>query len=581
MNYKDKYKEREPLETVEIVRDFFEKKGFKLDVCFTGNTNGLFSNRIRLFYDGIYIQGANGKGATMEYGLASGFAELYERFCNQMPGLSSSRLANAKAEEVNAECLKNAKFENIEEIFNEPHYRKYISYSNNEYFDKKIMQELIGKGVYCEPFKNILDESDVKYLNRNLEIEICNSTGMAAGNTFKEAFIQAFSELCERKAARLFFMDDCLDYVIIDPKNIKNANLKNIISKFNENQNDIYIVDFSYNYKVPVVMVILVEKRAGRIYTNFGSHPSFDIALERCLCEIVQGVNMLDETPGDRATKPFKRIDDRMALAGKATSSTGCVPAIKEVIFGRFSSKCPSDVWFKGDETTSIDDLYNYYLNYIRENDLKIYYLDTSLCDKMTALRLVNYEPEMFYETTFRYQDAKEKEFQILMNGSKLLWEIHESIIGPYDSRRFLNAFKTLTNPSFRENLEYLEDTMVQYYGAISPIAEPNGLGALYDMLRALWEGDIETLTYKVNFTFEVKSFRKFFELYSYMAERNYSRDEIKQYGKVLGFEYTDEDFDNYLDPEYVTIEILYKNIWNYYHSDSYKNYVLAATSKM
>jgi len=40
----------------------------------------------------------------------------------------------------------------------------------------------------------------------------------------------------------------------------------------------------------PVMAVVLINKTNNNIIVNFGASPVFDIALERCLTEIYQGI---------------------------------------------------------------------------------------------------------------------------------------------------------------------------------------------------------------------------------------------------------------------------------------------------
>ena len=73
-----------PEETVEIIKKFFTKKGFKVTITdFNQSEIGTWYCRISIYLHGNLVLGANGKGTSKEYALASGFAELYERFSNR------------------------------------------------------------------------------------------------------------------------------------------------------------------------------------------------------------------------------------------------------------------------------------------------------------------------------------------------------------------------------------------------------------------------------------------------------------------------------------------------------------------
>jgi len=98
------YKEIDPLETVKNVTDFFISNGLSLKISDVNQSEaGTHYCHVDV-YDpsGVLIGGANGKGVTKEYSLASGHAELYERFCNGM-FLNGSYYWNRKIQEMSYE----------------------------------------------------------------------------------------------------------------------------------------------------------------------------------------------------------------------------------------------------------------------------------------------------------------------------------------------------------------------------------------------------------------------------------------------------------------------------------------------
>jgi ribosomal protein S12 methylthiotransferase accessory factor YcaO len=50
--------------------------------------------------------------------------------------------------------------------------------------------------------------------------------------------------------------------------------------------NIVHIIDFSYNYNVPVLCAIVVNKSTHAVSVNLGAAPVFDIACERVLTEL-------------------------------------------------------------------------------------------------------------------------------------------------------------------------------------------------------------------------------------------------------------------------------------------------------
>jgi ribosomal protein S12 methylthiotransferase accessory factor YcaO len=52
--------------------------------------------RINLTYNNILLASSNGKGTSKEYALASGYSELYERYCCLFNPVTNSKINNDK-----------------------------------------------------------------------------------------------------------------------------------------------------------------------------------------------------------------------------------------------------------------------------------------------------------------------------------------------------------------------------------------------------------------------------------------------------------------------------------------------------
>ena len=81
----NKYKEKDPKQTIEIIYNFFQRnKNFNIKIV--KNVYNIESKTywcaIELYYKNQIYLCSNGKGITEELCLASGFGELFERFCS-------------------------------------------------------------------------------------------------------------------------------------------------------------------------------------------------------------------------------------------------------------------------------------------------------------------------------------------------------------------------------------------------------------------------------------------------------------------------------------------------------------------
>ena len=83
-NVVKKFKDRSPEETVKIINNFFNEKGYTVNIIEKSQSEaGTFSFGLSLYKNKVKILHSSGKGMTEAYALASGYAELYERFCSK------------------------------------------------------------------------------------------------------------------------------------------------------------------------------------------------------------------------------------------------------------------------------------------------------------------------------------------------------------------------------------------------------------------------------------------------------------------------------------------------------------------
>ena len=120
--FNKKYKDRDPMETVSIIHSFFVYKGFNIQVERLAETEcGTWGCVVILFANDQFIFSQNGKGATREFALASGYAELFERFCNKL-GIYNNPILGKAYTDLNYEAngyylCKGEKFLSVEHIF--------------------------------------------------------------------------------------------------------------------------------------------------------------------------------------------------------------------------------------------------------------------------------------------------------------------------------------------------------------------------------------------------------------------------------------------------------------------------------
>lgn len=257
-------KDRQPSETVKIIKGILKTNNYQVsEKGLKRSLRGSYSIRLELNNG----KGANGKGTTLELAKASAYAELIERL--------QSNMLNKKRITTNIIDKKH----NIYEIL--------LNMASNEY--KKKFFDL--NRIYFNVSEAINIKTNKKELIPiNAICSFCHTNGLASGNTFEEAVNQAIFEIFER-----YCYQKCLEENIL----IRNIDIssyplteknKKMLVLLKKKGFEYYIKDCSLG-KYPVIGFLLFDKKHNKYTFTMGSDTSFNIALSRCITEMMQGVN--------------------------------------------------------------------------------------------------------------------------------------------------------------------------------------------------------------------------------------------------------------------------------------------------
>jgi ribosomal protein S12 methylthiotransferase accessory factor len=115
------------------------------------------------------------------------------------------------------------------------------------------------------------------------------SNGMSAGNNLHEAQVQCLSEIFERAVKRQIIEEEItLPDVPLEVLQ-KYPGILEGIKTLDEQGFPVVVKDASLGGQFPVMCVALMNPRNGGVLTSFGAHPSFEVALERSMTELLQG----------------------------------------------------------------------------------------------------------------------------------------------------------------------------------------------------------------------------------------------------------------------------------------------------
>jgi len=144
------------------------------------------------------------------------------------------------------------------------------------------------RGICSIPYVRHSDGETV-YFPSNLIENLFLSNGMAAGNNLPEAQVQCLSEIFERAVKKQIIAEEI---VLPDvPKDViaKYPSILAGIEGLEAQGFPVVVKDASLGGQFPVMCVTLMNPKTGGVFASFGAHPSFEVALERSLTELLQG----------------------------------------------------------------------------------------------------------------------------------------------------------------------------------------------------------------------------------------------------------------------------------------------------
>ena len=258
--------------TLSTLKKAFPKKNFTLKEIKISKDVSTFD-----FGDGSINN--HGKGATKHQAKASAIMEFTERFSwinfdyKNAPGYTKTSYR---------ELRKIHDIDGIEKNF-------YIAYSSKK--DKLFNLAKDAPLHWIQAYS--LTKNKLTYYPVNWNNNYSASNGLAAGNIKEEAILQGLCEVIERhNVSRLIEDLEKIETELIDINTFNNNIINNLIHSFEENNIDIYLVNATYEFKIPTIIALCVDKNPDleitRIGFGYGCHTDPQKAVIRALSEYYQ-----------------------------------------------------------------------------------------------------------------------------------------------------------------------------------------------------------------------------------------------------------------------------------------------------
>lgn len=297
MNY-DKCKDALPRDTVARIRAIYRE--LQLDI----------RHRAEKRIDGIYSATAidvnngwstSGKGTDEAYCLASAYGESMEHLCSYM---AYDKGALPKEADVYLGFIRYPDEEQID-IGRIPEYAPVVWKDMLDAYNRVGMTADDEKQV-VDFWKRYLGSDKTSFapyysvrgrcvvnLPEEIISKLCGSNGGGAGNSAQEAIGHGLDEILERYVKHEIYTKR------MTPPEISRAYIRgnyrglfDLIERIESRYGmRIVVKDASMGVGYTVVSVLMVDQKRQQYMVNFGAHPKFEIALERCLTEMFQFYN--------------------------------------------------------------------------------------------------------------------------------------------------------------------------------------------------------------------------------------------------------------------------------------------------
>ena len=396
-----------------------------------------------LYYMGNEILRTFGKGTSIKSCMASGLAELIERFQNGfLITPNTHRFECLRINEVSAEIRAlNKKYEkNISQ--NNPHLAKWP----------------INKEEYV-PFIDFYTRSKVPLHIRYLS----SSNGIASGNSYEEVFTHALCELYERYCQYRVVSEELACANI--PEVLLNKENRRYVKFFMKLGFKILFKDFSLQNGFPVVGVLFKHEDYDFSELNVDSAPNLNDAITRAFTEQMQ--------MGSSFQIRMKNVQDQKkfidALYTHFPSLNDVIPYKSYVTdFSTYRNSFPPDflkflekdegkfeIWDYSDQNCNIEA--QKLLDICNRNQWDVFYLDTNFIG-FPSIRIAI--PQIYFGLSEPYYNIPKK---IIEFRTKLLYDFHhingedldillDSSFVAYISLLYINLKSFFDVESFRLN---------------------------------------------------------------------------------------------------------------------------------
>src|SRR5476649_1505353 len=282
------------LETsIAIMQARLAKRGFKLkESSPLHQVDGIWS--IHMKDNDCPMLCSNGKGATELAARASAYGQFFERLATHYFWahyyLGATRARRPFVHYPQEKWFAIPSDESWPDAMLNP--ALHALYNPDGEINASVLVDLnsgnVARGICALPYTCLRDGSTA-YIPVNIIGNLYVGNGMAAGNTLLEARSQALSEIVERAIKYRVIGDGLCLPDVPDEVIARYPTIQAGIAGLRKAGFGILVKDASLAGQYPVMNVTLIHPKDQGIFSSYGAHPRFEIALERAMTELLQG----------------------------------------------------------------------------------------------------------------------------------------------------------------------------------------------------------------------------------------------------------------------------------------------------
>lgn len=424
-------KDKKPIDTIRDINMIFQKLNVELEENWLNPIDGVYSLNLRIIGTNLV---SNGKGINPDLALASAYAEMLERVQEGIPFRLLDNFSLFKNVNVNTVIIDDEKV--IQEyISNYLYDYDILSESEIEVFLNDFMEL-----IYQMPVQEIISYKTFK--GRNIKLPgvfvdtFYGSNGIAAGNTKYESLNQAIFEIIERYTIKKILNREITNFSDITEFVRDNYNdLSFRISDLEEYGLSIKIIDTSFEYGLPTIIVLIIDKHKKRYFASCGCHANLKVAIERSVTEIFQG-RTIDDLKSTM-TNLNSSVNDKFEENYNSIFING-EGAYPHILFDFESMHtCPGDIWYKLSNLKSNKCIWEFISNILCKRGYEIMVANHSKTGFFTYQIIVPKMSEVTHYTNYEFI----KDFNDTIKVKKLLCKNKNTL---YDNQvEFLISYFT------------------------------------------------------------------------------------------------------------------------------------------